>query len=120
MDVTAVTKGPSALSSAAEELAKASCSHVQSPSLSLTRETVDGLKTLSVSSSVEKSVINLKGSLDSKIHTLSQNIAELNAEMVVERNFWKSFEESETGAGTLQCVHQLSQALYQTLFAVSG
>jgi hypothetical protein len=77
------TKDMSKLTMAAEELIKAASTHVESSSLTIGKETVEGLKRLSVNStSIEKSVESLKLSHDSKMNTLIQSIAELKKEMV--------------------------------------
>jgi hypothetical protein len=77
----ALTRDSSKLASVAEELVKAACSHVESTSLDLARETVDGLKKLSLDlSSIHNSVVELKRSFDSRINILSQNISTLQAE----------------------------------------
>jgi hypothetical protein len=76
------TKDMSKLTLAAEELIKAASTHVESTSLAIGKETVEGLKQLSVNStSIEKSVESLKLSQESKMNTLIQSIAELKKEM---------------------------------------
>jgi hypothetical protein len=76
------TKDMSKLTLAAEELIKAASTHVESSSLAIGKETVEGLKRLSVNStSIEKSVESLKQSQESKMNTLIQSIAELKKEM---------------------------------------
>ena len=77
------SKDSSKLAMAAEELIKAACSHVESTSLTIGKETVEGLKKLSIgSSSIEKSVESLKTSMDSKLNTLNQSISNLKEEVV--------------------------------------
>lgn len=77
------SKDSSKLAMAAEELIKAACSHVESTSLTIGKETVEGLKKLSIgSSSIEKSVESLKTSIDSKLNTLNQSISNLKEEVV--------------------------------------
>ena len=67
---------------AAEELIKAACSHVESTSLTIGKETVEGLKQLSVgSSSIEKSVESLKTLMDSKLNTLNKSVLDLKEEV---------------------------------------
>jgi CO dehydrogenase/acetyl-CoA synthase alpha subunit len=76
------TKDMSKLTLAAEELIKAASTHVESTSLAIGKETVEGLKQLSVNStSIEKSVEALKLLQESKMNTLIQSIAELKKEM---------------------------------------
>jgi hypothetical protein len=78
-----MSKDSSKLAIAAEELIKAACSHVESTSLTIGKETVEGLKKLSIgSSSIEKSVESLKTSMDSKLNTLNQSISNLKEEVV--------------------------------------
>jgi hypothetical protein len=56
---------------------------VESTSLTIGWETVEGLKKLSIgSSSIEKSVESLKTSIDSKLNTLNQSISNLKEEVV--------------------------------------
>ena len=76
------SKDSSKLAMAAEELIKAACSHVESSSLTLGKETVEGLEKLSIgSSSIAKSVESLKTSMDSKLDTLNQSILNLKEEV---------------------------------------
>ena len=63
------SKDSSKLAIAAEELIKAACSHVETTSLTLGKETVEGLK-------------SLKTSVDSKMNTLDQSISNLKEEVV--------------------------------------
>jgi flagellar hook-associated protein FlgK len=75
-------KDSSKLATAAEELIKAACSHVETASLSIGKETVEWLKKLSLdSASVEKSVVALKDSLDSKLNILVQSVSTLAKEI---------------------------------------
>ena len=76
-------KDSSKLTIAAEELIKAACSHVESTSLTIGKETVEGLQKLSVgSSSIQKSVESLKTAVDAKLDTLNQSISSLTKEVV--------------------------------------
>ena len=73
----------SKLAIAAEELIKAACTHVESTSLSIGRETVEGLKKLSIgSSSIEKSLESLSTLVDSKLNALNQSISNLDRAVV--------------------------------------
>ncbi|KAJ1509981.1 hypothetical protein HMI54_001864 [Coelomomyces lativittatus] len=90
--MTSVTapKDSSKLASAAEELVKAACSHVQSTSLKMSNETVETLKSLSIgSSSIGKSVESIKTliavnmtALDQSISNLQNEVVKLNAKIV--------------------------------------
>jgi galactitol-specific phosphotransferase system IIB component len=76
------SKDTSRLTDAAEELIKAACTHVESTSLMIGQETVEGLKQLSLNSTlIEKSVESLKVSIDSKLDILNQTITDLKKEM---------------------------------------
>jgi hypothetical protein len=66
----------SQLALAAEELIKAACTHVDSTSLALGKETVEGLKELSAG------LAALKLSVDAKLNTLNQSISSLKEEIV--------------------------------------
>ena len=66
----------SQLAIAAEELIKAACTHVDSTSIALGKETVNGLKELSAGSAA------LKASVDAKLNTLNQSISTLKEEVV--------------------------------------
>ncbi|KAL3758986.1 hypothetical protein ACHAWU_003057 [Discostella pseudostelligera] len=61
---------------AAEELIKAACTHVDSTSLTLGKETVEGLKEVSAG------LAALKLSNDTKLNTLNQSISNLKEEVV--------------------------------------
>jgi hypothetical protein len=65
----------SQLALAAEDLIKAACTHVDSTSVALGEETVEGLKELSAGSAA------LKSSVDAKLNTLNQSISSLKEEM---------------------------------------
>lgn len=61
-------KDSSKLATAAEELIKAACSHVETASISIDKETVEGLKKLSESSSsIEKQMESMQISMDFKV-----------------------------------------------------
>lgn len=66
----------SQLAIAAEELIKAACTHVDSTSIALGKETVDSLKELSAGSAA------MKASVDAKLNTLNQSISSLKDEIV--------------------------------------
>jgi hypothetical protein len=98
------TKDMSKLTMAAEELIKAASTHVESSSLTIGKETVEGLKQLSVNTtSIEKSVEALKLSQESKMNTLIQSIAELKKEMT-ELN---ANVVLQTAQAVLQTKHQM-------------
>jgi hypothetical protein len=68
-------KDSSKLATAAEELIKAACTHIESTSLTMGKETVEELKKLCLGSSESKeTVAALKDSIDSKLNTLTQAI----------------------------------------------
>jgi hypothetical protein len=70
------------LATAADELIRTDCSHVETTTLRIGKETVEGLKKLSLdSASVEKSVVALKDSLDSKLINLVQSVSTLAEEI---------------------------------------
>jgi hypothetical protein len=97
------TKDVSKLTMAAEEQIKAASTHVESSSLTIGKETVEGLKRLSENStSIEKSVEALKLSHDSKMNTLIQSIAELKKE-TTELN---AIVVLQTAQAVLQTKHQ--------------
>lgn len=78
------SKDFSKLAIAAEELVKAACTHVESTSLEIGKETVKGLKKLSMdSSSIEKSVASLKESTDAKLNTLNQSLSNIKDQLVL-------------------------------------
>lgn len=64
------------LAIAAEELIKAACTHVDSTSLTLGKDTVEGLKEVSAG------LAALKLSNDTKLNTLNQSISNLKEEIV--------------------------------------
>jgi hypothetical protein len=73
----------SKMAAAAEALIKAANTHVESKSLALGQDTVDGLKKLSLdSASVQNSIRDLKASYDDKTNTLIQSINNLKKEIV--------------------------------------
>ena len=112
----APSKDSSKLATAAEELIKAPCSHVETTSLTIGKETVEELKKLSLNSeSVQQSIAAVKASFDSKLNTLNQSLTDLKKQMVKlnENVAIYSNNEPETGMGNLQCRNQLAQVLYE-------
>ena len=77
------SKDSSKLAIAAEEPIKAAYSHVESTSLSLGKDTVEGLKKLSIEASlIDKAVESLKSSNDAKLNTVNQSMSTLKDEVV--------------------------------------
>lgn len=73
------SKDTSKVAIAAEELVRAVCTNIESIPIEIGRETVEGLKKLSMDSLlIEKSVVSLKESIDTKLNTLDQKLNTLN------------------------------------------
>ncbi len=83
-----VLKDTSKLAIAAEELIKVACSHAESTSLTISKETLDCVKKLTIdSSSIEKSVESLESSIDSMNNTLNSSILSLKEEVAKLNDF---------------------------------
>jgi hypothetical protein len=107
--ITASTpKDASKLANAAEELIKAACSHVESTSLSVGRETVELLNKLTIgSSSIEKSMESLKQEIvklnEKSVESLKQEIVKLNEEIAIQtKNQKLEWAISNTGVNSFE------------------